>query len=405
MTRSSWRAFIGLLVFTMGTSIITPLLPLYAERFELGAGMLTLLFAAYSGTVVPTMLVMGSLSDRIGRKRVMLPAMAIITGASLVFAMSDSVPLLFLGRVLQGLAIGSFLGVGTAFVVDHARAERRAWAAMIAGLGFRLGFGLGPGLAGVVAEYASDPTHRPFEGHVILMALAILAVLLAPETITRRRPPRLEVRVGVPRGQMRGFATFIGPAGFLMSFLDATLLSVVPLYIFQTLEYRNVAVVGLVGFLILGMGGFTPFIFGRIEPRRGVMVGIACSSLASLLVVAAAGIGTVALVVVAAAVIGFTNGVILQSGTAICGIAVPLHDRGKLISAFYMCCYAGTLPTVGLGYLSGAVGLTSTLMVFSGVALLIAAFILLVGSRLFREVIPHVEAQAIADRPLEEVAA
>lgn len=402
MTRYSWFAFTALLIFTMGTSIITPLLPLYQDTFDLGAGTLTLLFATYSATVVPTMLVMGNLSDRIGRKRVMLPAMAALSLASLTFALAESVPLLFAGRVLQGLAIGGFLGVGTAFVVDHARAGQRAWAANLAGFGFRLGFGLGPGLAGLLAEYSANPLHRPFELHLALMVVAVAAVVITPEVI-RRRPARIEIRVGVPRDQRAGFATFLAPAAFLMSFLDATLLSVVPLYIVRTLGVDNLAVVGLVGFLILAMGGFAPFVVGWLNPRRAVIVGVAASSLASLLVVAAAGVGTVALVVLAAAVIGCTNGLILQGATAICGVSVPIQERGKLISALYMCCYAGTLPTVGLGYLAGAIGLTATLAVFSGAAIAMAGFVIVVGARRYRRVIPYVEPAVLM--PVEEVAA
>jgi MFS family permease len=398
MTPNSWKAFVALLIFTMGTSIITPLIPLYSDRFDLGAGMLTLLFATYTATVVPVMLLMGNLSDRIGRKRVMLPAMAAISAASLLFGFTSSVPLLFAGRVLQGVAIGGFLGVGAAFVVDHALPERRSRAALFASVGFRLGFGLGPGLAGVVSEYTSRSIHTPFQGHLALMVVAVAAVLIAPETVPRRRA-RIETRIGIPAGQGLGFATFLGPAGFLMSYLDAALLALVPLYIAETLHVKNVIVPGLVGFLILGMGGFTPLVLGRVEPRRAMMAGVSISSVASLLVVGAAAADTVALVVVAAAVIGFTNGLILQGGTAICGITVPLHDRGKLISAFYMCCYSGTIPIVGMGYLSHAVGLTTALAVWAAVGLVLAAFVLLVGGRVFRRVVPYVEPLQVEGAP------
>jgi len=212
VTRGSWTATIALLIFTMGTSIVTPLLPLYQREFGLSDGQITLLFATYSGTVAPTMILMGNLSDRLGRKAVMLPAMACITAASLVLGFADSVPLLFLGRVLQGLAIGGFLGVGTALIVDHAHRHQRAWASMVAGLAFRLGFGLGPGLAGLVAEHSSEPIHRPFQGHVLLMMVAFAAILATPETVSRlpravrKAAPRRRLAVGVPAGQFRAFA-------------------------------------------------------------------------------------------------------------------------------------------------------------------------------------------------------
>ena len=148
----------------------------------------------------------------------------------------------------------------------------------------------------------------------------------------------------------------------------------------------NLAVVGLVGFLILATGGSTALVFRRMEPRRAVITGVVASTLGSLLVVGASVVGTAALVIVAAAVIGFTNGLILQGGTTICSCVVPMHERGKLVSALFMCCYAGTVPSVGLGYLSRAIGLTATMAVFSAVAGMIATFMLVVGRRNFREV-------------------
>jgi MFS family permease len=395
MTRGSWLAFIGMVVFTMGTSIVTPLFPLYAEQFELSAGTITLLFATYTATVVPTMLFAGNLSDSLGRKRLILPAMATITTASLLFAFTTSVPMLFAGRFLQGLAIGMFLGVGAAFVVDGARPERREAAALLAGVGFRLGFGLGPGLAGLLAQYGSDPIHRPFQWHAALMIVGILAIVAAPETLKRRSGRSLKVRIGVPAGQFRAFATFIAPAGFLMSYLDATLLSLVPLYMVETLGVQNLAVVGLVGFLILATGGLTALVFRRMEPRRAIITGVVASTIGSLLVVGASVADTAVLVILAAAVIGFTNGLILQGGTTICSCVVPIHERGKLVSALYMCCYAGTVPSVALGYLSRAIGLTATMAVFSAIAATIASFVLVVGRRNFREVIVYREPQPV----------
>lgn len=405
MTRAAWSAALTLLIFTMGTSIVTPLLPLYQDRFHLSAGAITLLFATYTATVVPTMLVAGNVSDRLGRKATMVPAMVSISLASLVLAVADSVPLLFLGRVLQGLAIGGFLGVGTALIVDHARGEARAWASVVAGLVFRLGFGLGPGMAGLIAEYAGNPIHAPFEVHLGLMVVAFAAIAATPETVHRERRidrrPRTgrRVQVGVPAGQFRAFALFLAPAAVMVGFLDATLLSVVPLYMVRELDVHNLALVGLVGFLILGAGGFTPVVARSMPSRAAVMTGVVGGAVGSLLVVSASAVHSAAVVVVAAAVIGFLNGMILMGGTAICGVSVPLSERGKLMSALYMCAYSGTLPTIGLGYLSGAIGLTAALGVFSVAALALAAFVVLVGGRAFRRVIPYVETVPVPSPP------
>ena len=394
MTRGSYLALVALLVFTMGTSIITPLLPLYAGTFHLSNGTLVLLFATYTATVVPTMLLAGNISDRVGRKRVLIPAMLVLGAGSVVFAFTQSVPMLFVGRVFQGLAVGMFLGVGTAFVEDHAIPAKRALAAMFAGAFFRLGFGLGPGMAGLVAEYWGNPLHRPFEVHLVLLAIGLGCVVVATETVPRR-PFRIEVRVGIPKGQAKGFWGFIAPAAFTMSFMEGTVLSVVPLYLFQTLGERNVAIAGLAGFLVLGLGGMTPLVTRNVAPRNAVMIGLGVSAAITWLIAGASTTSSALLVIVAVGIIGFVNGMILQGATVICGTIVPLEERGKLLSSLYMCAYAGTVPAVGLGYLSMAVGLTWSLVVFSAAACLLAAWVIVFGRVLFPKVIPYEERVAI----------
>lgn len=391
MTSGSWKALVGLFVLTMGTSTLTPLLPLYQRDFGLSTGTATLLFVTYTVTVCPTMLIAGNLADRLGRKKLLLPSMAIMTLASLVFALAESVPLLFAGRVLQGLAIGGFLGVGSAFVVDHARAGSKALAAALAGVFFRVGFGLGPGLAGIAAQYGPAPRHTPFWGHIALMVIGMIAVASASETLFRKaKPGPFRIRIGVPQGQALGFLTYVAPATFMMSFIEGTLLSVVPIFVVETLGVHNLAVVGAIGFLTLSLGGLAPFIGRGLDPRKSVMIGATASSLLSLLIVASAEVDSVALVVGAAAAIGVMNGFILYGGTVICGTIVPIQERGKLMSLLYMCAYLGTVPTVALGYMGDAIGLTTTLLIFSLVAIGIAAFVMLVGRRLFREVVPYV---------------
>jgi MFS family permease len=392
VTSGSWKALIGLFVLTMGTSTLTPLLPLYQQDFGLSTGTATLLFVTYTITVCPTMLIAGNLSDRLGRKKLLLPAMAIMTLASLVFALAESVPMLFVGRVLQGLAIGGFLGVGAAFVVDHARRGSKELAAALAGVFFRLGFGLGPGLAGITAEYLSNPRHLIFEIHIALMVVGMVAIWTASETLMRHPSPGpFRIRIGVPKGQGLGFLTFVAPAAFMMSFVEGTVLSVVPIFVYDTLGETNLAIVGLIGFLVLAVGATAPFVARNLDPRRAVILGVGCSAVLSFLIVASSGLDSVGLVVFAAGAIGFINGFILYGATVIAGTIVPIEERGKLMSLVYTFAYAGTIPTVALGYLADDIGLTGSLLVFSLAATALALFILFVGRRLFREVVPYVE--------------
>ncbi|MFN8109954.1 MAG: hypothetical protein U0Y82_08940 [Thermoleophilia bacterium] len=257
---------------------------------------------------------------------------------------------------------------------------------------FRVGFGLGPGLGGLLAEYGPNPRHLPFFGHLAAMAVGIVAVATAAETL-RRDPktvhPPFRIRIGVPQEQARGFLSFVAPATFLMSFVEGTVLSVVPLFVVEDLHVHNLAVVGSLGFLVLAMGGLAPLFLRGRDPRLCIIGGVIGSSLLSFLVVASSAVSSAAVVVIAAAAIGLINGAILYGGTVICGTIVPLVERGKLMSVLYMCAYSGTVPTVALGYLSDGIGLTKTLLIFSCAALALALFVVTVGRRLFPVVIPY----------------
>jgi hypothetical protein len=209
----------------------------------------------------------------------------------------------------------------------------------------------------------------------------------------KANPAPFRIRIGVPHGQALGFLTYVAPATFMMSFVEGTVLSVVPIFVAEELQVSNLAVIGAIGFLVLGLGGAAPFLARGLDPRNAVVIGATTSSILSFLVVLSSQAGTVWLVVVAAAAIGLVNGFILYGGTVICGIIVPIEERGKLMSVLYMCAYAGTVPTVALGYMADAIGLTETLLIFSVAALTIASFVLLVGRRLFTEVIPHIDVE------------
>ena len=100
-----------------------------------------------------------------------------------------------------------------------------------------MGFGLGPGLAGITAQYAPNPRHLIFEIHIVLMIIGMIAVATASETLFRRHGAEpFRIRIGVPEGQALGFLTFVAPATFMMSFIEGTLLSVVPIFVVETLH-------------------------------------------------------------------------------------------------------------------------------------------------------------------------
>ena len=157
-----------------GTNVPTPLLLVYQERLGLSAEVLTALFGCYAAGLVPALLLAGQLSDRLGRRRVAIPGIALSGLASLAFAAAgDSLSLLFTARFLQGVVSGVVFSVGSAWVGELSLASGEGAGGRRAAFAMTAGFSLGP-LTERAARRVRPGPHR--------------AALPAARRARRRRP-------------------------------------------------------------------------------------------------------------------------------------------------------------------------------------------------------------------------
>lgn len=149
---------VGLALFTVawGGNQFTPLMVMYRELGGFSTAVVDVLLGAYVLGIVPGMLVGGPLSDRLGRKPLMLAAPPLAILSSLVLALGgDAVPVLFLGRVLAGLALGIAMAVGSTWISELSSLRGGAGSgAARAAMSLTLGFLLGPVAAGLLAQWA-----------------------------------------------------------------------------------------------------------------------------------------------------------------------------------------------------------------------------------------------------------
>ncbi|MCP2335420.1 MFS transporter [Actinomadura rupiterrae] len=172
----------------------TPLYVLWQHRIGFSRGTLTVVFACYILGLLGSLLVSGVASDRLGRKPVLLPALAAALVACGLFATASSVAALMAARLLTGIAVGAAVSAGMAAVTDVAGPERRRLAALLASTAMVFGAGLGPLLAGVLSE--TGPAWTVFALEAVLLTTAIAAVLRMPLPNTRKSPntPESEAR-------------------------------------------------------------------------------------------------------------------------------------------------------------------------------------------------------------------
>ena len=182
MTRPLLIIFLTIFVNLVGFGIIIPLLPFYAETF--GASPLTigLLFAVFSACQLVAAPALGDLSDKYGRRPILIFSLAGTVVSFVMLAMAHSIAMLFLARIVDGLSGGN-ISTARAYVADVTAPEDRAKAYGLIGAAFGMGFIMGPALSGVLATYSYTAPIWAAAG--ITLAATLMAWLWLPETVHR----------------------------------------------------------------------------------------------------------------------------------------------------------------------------------------------------------------------------
>ncbi len=171
--------FFTVFIDLLGFGIIIPLLPFYAERFGGSAETVAMLSASFSLMQFIFMPIWGRLSDRIGRRPILLLGLFGSFGSYLLFGLAGSLPLLFASRIFAGIA-GATVSTAQAFIADTTTVENRAKGMGVLGAAFGLGFIFGPAIGGFLSRWGHSVP--PFFAAALAIANFAAAWFLLPES-------------------------------------------------------------------------------------------------------------------------------------------------------------------------------------------------------------------------------
>src|SRR6516225_8913952 len=151
-----------------GSNLPTPLFPIYAQQYGFGSATVTLLFGSYVAVLIPALLFVGTMSDRIGRRPLLVSGIAITVVSSIAFAAARSVGWLFAGEMIYGIGAALVMScVSVAIRELHPRAHV-ASAALAASVAMAVGLTLGPLISGLLASATPWPTTAPYVLDIVL---------------------------------------------------------------------------------------------------------------------------------------------------------------------------------------------------------------------------------------------
>jgi MFS family permease len=373
---------LGALLFA--SSVPSPLYPVYQGEWHFSAITLTGVFAVYAIALLSALLVVGSISDHLGRRPTLLAALAVEVLAMLAFADARAVGWLFAARILQGLATGTAMGAISAALLDLQPAKKPWLGGLMGAVAPLTGLALGALSAGLLVDYGPDPTRFIFWLLVATFVAAIVAVIWMPETVTRDGGWResLVPRIAVPR-QMRGPFIAALPSLAATWALGGLILSLGASLTAGVLGEGSHLAGGLPIFLMTGVSAVTSVRFRHAHPQATARWGLPALIVGVAFALVALQVESNALFLVGSAVAG------LGFGPAFAGVyrslseLAPLAQRAALISSIFAVSYlAFSLPAVAAGAAVTDLGLRDTAQIYGAALILIATIALALSGRL-----------------------
>jgi MFS family permease len=341
----------------LGTTLPTPLYVIYQGEWHFSPAIVTVIFAVYAAGVLAALLLAGRSSDQAGRRPVLAVGLGFSAVSTVVFIVAGDVGVLLAARILSGLSAGLVTGTATAALTELAPATATRRASLVATVVNMGGLGLGPLVAGLIAQITVHPTTSVFEVYLAVLAAAALCLLLVPETVSPRQRPALRFPgLGLPRPGRSEFVA-AGVAGFSAFSVLGLFSALAPTFLGSVMHEHSHAVAGAVVFLIFAAATVTQVLVSPFPSRPVVLTGLGLLLAGLALIVAALAAASIGLFLAGTVVAGVAVGAVFGGSLAIANRLAPPERRGHAISAFFVLCYCGlAIPVIGVGVAAGLIG-------------------------------------------------
>jgi len=347
-------AFAFLIVMAVAT-LPSPLYGLYRTRDHLSALTITVVFAIFAAGTIAMLLRDSSIAARIGRRGTMLAAVATMIVAMGVLAVWKGLPGLLIGRLITGVAVGLAAGTAITYLIElRLRADPKASAVRARTIGTSVtvgALGIGPLIAGCLAQWVPYPLTVPYLVFVALGVVALIGLWAAPETGATARPAAAKSQPADPPRKAR--LPVPAAAGTLAAFAANGLFAGLSgLFLATTLHQNSHALAGAALFLVFAAGVASQLATGGLPASRVLALGT-ISMLAGLtLLVVSVRLSTpsLALFLIGGALIGAGAGAVYKGTTGIVLEATEPENRVAMTSDLLIALYVGlAVPVIGAG--------------------------------------------------------
>jgi len=368
----------------LAAGVLTPLLVVYKQQWRLSPSLLTLAFAVYAIGFLAAVLTLGSLSDHVGRRPVLVGALVVQLASNVLFLVAPDIGWAIAGRIVQGVASGAATAAFTAALVELAPPDKKRLGTILGSVGLTGGLGAGSLLAGLTIQLTPTANSIVFAVLIVLTVLGGVVVILSPETMTRT-PGALRSmvpRVAVPPAARKEFAAAapVVAAVWMLAGLSGGL---APSMVRSVFHLDSGLLNGLTGFIAPAVSAVVGLSFARVSPRRAMTIGIYASIVGAIGIIGGVYAESLAIMIIGQAVAGVGFGASFTAALRLIIPLAPAHQRAGVVAASYVVSYvAFGVPIVVEGQLVGPLGEVPAVVCYTALTVLLALISLIAQTRI-----------------------
>jgi MFS family permease len=364
-------AFLFNLAFS---AVPTPLYVIYQQRDHFSDLMITVVYSVYAIGVIVSLFLAGHVSDWVGRRRVLAPAIGVNVLSAVIFLVDPSLPGLLVARIISGVSIGMTTGTATAYLSElhlgaggSATARRPQVVATAANLG---GIGVGPLGAGLLAQFAPSPLVLPYLVFGGVLLVLGLATAFAPETadLPDPRPAWRPQRIAIP-AHARGTFFAAAAAGAAAFAVYGVFNSLMPGFLAGTMHETSYAVAGTVAFAAFAAGSIAQIALGRTGVALTLRLSVPVILIGLGLFAAAMWLPSLPVFIIGGIITGAGCGLVVRGSLVAAAGTAPPESRAEVLAGYFLGAYIGlSVPVIGLGIATEYVAARDVMLGFAAVA-------------------------------------
>jgi MFS family permease len=365
------------------SAVPTPLYTIYQQRDHFSTLMVTVVYAVYAIGVIASLFLGGHVSDWVGRRRVLVPAIAVNVLSAVLFLAFPSLAGLIIARIVSGVSIGLTTGTATAYLAElHLGAggaptgRRPQIVATAANLG---GIGVGPLGAGLLAQFLPSPLVIPYLVFGGALVVLTLLVAFAPETANRPdpQPAWRPQRVSIPAHARGTFYAATGAAAAAFA-VYGVFNSLMPAFLAGTMHETSYAVAGAVAFSAFASGGCAQIALGAKSTATTLKVSLPVLFAGLALFTIGMWLPSLPVFVIGGIVTGAGGGLVFRGSLVAAASTAEPKARAEVLAGFFLGAYIGlSVPVIALGVATEYVSARDVMLVF----VVLAAIAIAAGTR------------------------